>query len=183
MNKVRVERLVRELLAELDENPVRESLVETPKRVSRYFEDVLSGYRLDYRKLIKTFPNDGADDLVVVKNIQFYSLCEHHLVPFFGTISVGYIPDKRILGLSKFVRLVEVFSRRLQVQERMTKEILEAVEDVLKPQGVAVRIEAKHLCISMRGVRNETPQTITQASSGKIKEVSSLRQEFLNQVL
>lgn len=183
MNQANVQRLIKELLIELGENPSRESLVETPKRVARYFADVVNGYGKDYKKMSKTFPNDGATDLIIIKNIQFYSLCEHHLAPFFGTVSIGYIPNKRILGLSKFVRLIEVFSRRLQVQERITKQILDAVDDVLKPKSVAVRIEAKHLCISMRGVRNETPQTITQAFSGKIKNDSSLRSEFLSQLV
>lgn len=183
MNKTKVTKIVEKLLSELGENPIRESLLESPGRVARYLEEILSGYGKDYKKAVKTFPNDGVCDLIIIKDIQFYSLCEHHLVPFFGTVSIGYIPNNRILGLSKFVRLVEIFSKRLQVQERITKQILNAIDDVLQPQGTAINIKAKHLCISMRGVKNESPQTITQAFSGKIKGDFMLRQEFLNQIL
>ncbi len=182
MNTKKIEELIKELLLEVGEDPARDGLAETPARVARYFTEVLAGYQLNFKEVMKTFPNDGGEHMVIVKDIQFYSLCEHHLVPFFGTVSISYIPTKQIAGLSKFVRLVEVFSKRLQVQERLTKQILDAVEDALSPKGIAIRVQAKHLCMSMRGVRNEHSVTVTTAYSGVFKECSNMRQEFLDQL-
>ncbi len=178
MDKNNLSNIIRELLINLGQDIGSDGLKETPERVSKYYREILSGYTVDYTKFAKTFPNEGGRQLLTVRSIQFYSLCEHHMVPFFGKIAIGYIPDKYILGLSKFIRITEVFSKRLQVQERLTKQILEAINDVLEPRGCAVRIEAKHLCMSMRGVRNES-STVTQLFSGALLKDSSLQNQFL----
>ena len=172
--------LIKKLIFEVGENPDREGLIQTPMRVSKMYDEILGGYKenpLDYGK---TFTNEGSNDLVLVKEIEFYSLCEHHMIPFYGTIAIGYLPDKKILGLSKFARISEVFARRLQVQERLSQQILNTVVEILEPFGAAVRIEAKHLCMAMRGIKKRESSTITTAFYGELKTNDYLRKEFLN---
>jgi GTP cyclohydrolase I len=180
MNTTSVKQHVKRLLSGL-EIPVKpDILAETPGRVADFYQEVLSGYAEDPVTHAKTFPNEGGRELMVIKSIHFYSLCEHHMVPFFGEVAIGYIPDKRILGLSKFVRITEVFSRRLQLQERLTKQICDAVEQILQPEGCGVRIQAKHLCMTMRGVRSENPCVTTMSFAGTLKAHKNVREEFLS---
>lgn len=182
MNENKLEQIIKDLLINIGEDPDRDGLQDTPRRVAKYYREVLIGYNQDPALHGTTFPAEGVKDLIVVKDINFYSLCEHHLVPFFGTVSIGYLPDKTILGLSKFGRIVEVFSRRLQVQERLNKQILDAVLKILAPKGAAVKIQAKHLCMSMRGIQKDDAVTVTTQFSGELRDNDKLRKEFLSSV-
>ena len=164
----------------MGEDPNREGLVKTPDRVARMYDELLSGYRADPAKVI----NDALfevdyDDMVIVKNIEFASLCEHHVLPFLGVCHVGYLPAGKIVGLSKVARLVDVFARRLQVQERLTSEIADAVQEAVQPRGVGVVIEAYHLCMMMRGVEKQNSKTITSALLGSFRDDAKTRDEFL----
>lgn len=180
MNKVKVQSNIKELLKMIDENPNREGLADTPRRVADYYQEVLAGYDQNPLDHATTFPSEGEHGLVTVKAIDFYSLCEHHLVPFFGEVSIGYLPNGRIIGLSKLARIVEVFSRRLQVQERLTNQILDNIVEILHPIGCAVHINAKHLCMAMRGIKKEDTSTVTTNFYGELKTNFELRREFLN---
>jgi GTP cyclohydrolase I len=173
---------VRRLLAYIGEDPDREGLLETPARFLKAWEEYTRGYRINPEEILKSF-EDGAqrvDEMVIVRDIPVYSLCEHHLAPFFGKAYVGYVPDKRILGLSKISRLVEIFGRRLQVQERLTNQIADALDTHLKPLGVAVVIECRHMCMESRGVRHTGTATVTSALRGSIKANADTRREFLS---
>jgi GTP cyclohydrolase I len=173
--------LVRELLAELGEDPERDGLRLTPARVSEAFKYFTQGYDVDLDAVIEDAVfEEKQEEMVVLKDIDFYSLCEHHLVPFFGKCHIAYLPKDRIIGLSKMARVVDVFARRLQVQERMTREIAEAIEHHLKPHGVAVVIEAQHLCMMMRGVEKQNSVATTSAMSGDFKTNGATRMEFFN---
>lgn len=178
-----LERLVRDLLLEIGEDPAREGLVETPARVAEAWKFFTQGYGQDVGELVEdavfTSANEG---MVLVKDIDFYSLCEHHLVPFFGRCHVAYLPDGKIIGLSKIARVVEIFSRRLQVQERLTRQIADAIESHLRPKGVAVLVEARHLCMSMRGVEKHNSVVATSALLGAFKDDEALRMEFFTQL-
>jgi len=177
----RIEAAVREILAAIGEDPNRDGLLETPARVGRLYEEICSGLREDPSEhLIKTFDVDH-DEVIVVRDIPLYSLCEHHLIPFFGRAHVGYIPKKggRITGLSKLARLVDGYSRRPQVQERLTRQVADAMRDRLDPQGVIVIIEAEHLCMSMRGIRKPGSQTVTSAVHGAFRENAASRAEVM----
>lgn len=165
------------LLTYLGEDEAREGLQETPGRVLRAMRELTSGYSTDPRSLLKTFDNDGTRDLVLVRDIPFYSLCEHHVLPFSGVVHVGYIPGDQIVGLSKFGRLVDAFARRLQVQERLTAQIADTLEDVLSPAGVIVVVEAEHFCMAMRGVQKAGSRTVTSAVRGVFKEKPEARAE------
>lgn len=178
MNIVRVQANVKQLLTLVGENPTRKGLQETPARVADFYKEVLSGYTQDPLAYSKVFPSEG-HNMVAVRNIDFYSLCEHHLVPFFGTVSIAYIPRNKILGLSKFGRIVDVFAKRLQVQERLTNEILQTIVQILDPLGCAIKIEAQHLCMSMRGVKKDHANTLTTAFYGDFEKNEMLRKEFL----
>jgi GTP cyclohydrolase I len=169
------------LLQYIGEDPKRGGLEETPRRFLKAWEEWTSGYELDPVDILKTFVDgsEGCDELVLVKNIPVYSHCEHHLAPFFGVAHVGYIPDKRIVGLSKLPRLVEIFARRLQVQERLTNQVADAIENVLKPIGVAVVIECRHMCMESRGIQRQGSTTITSALRGGMKDDPSARAEFM----
>jgi GTP cyclohydrolase I len=172
--------LVRKLLAELNENPDREGLQDTPMRVERALRFLTSGYSANIDEVL----NDALfrvdySEMVIVKDIDFYSLCEHHLLPFFGKCHVAYIPSDRVIGLSKIPRLVEVFSRRLQVQERLTNQIANTIQDKIAPLGVAVVIEATHLCMSMRGVQKQNSFAVTSAMVGAFRNNARTRMEFL----
>mgnify|MGYP000293530881 CR=1 FL=1 len=173
---------VRKLLAFIGEDPNREGLQETPARFLKAWQEYTRGYREKPEEILKSF-EDGAqsvDEMVIVRDIPVYSLCEHHLAPFFGKAYVGYVPDKRILGLSKISRLVEVYARRLQVQERLTNQIADALDTHLQPLGVAVVIECRHMCMESRGVRHTGTATVTSALRGSIKTNPDTRKEFLS---
>ena len=184
MNKPTTKELqmVRDLLAYIGEDPDREGLLETPARFLKAWAEYTRGYRERPEDILKSF-EDGAervDEMVIVRDIPVYSLCEHHLAPFFGKAYVGYVPDRRILGLSKISRLVEVFARRLQVQERLTNQIADALDTHLQPLGVAVVIECRHMCMESRGVRHTGTATVTSALRGSIKTNADTRREFLS---
>ncbi len=173
--------VVRRLLTLIGEDPDREGLRETPARFLKALGEYTRGYREKPEDILKVF-EDGAqsvDEMVIVRDIPVYSLCEHHLAPFFGRAHIGYVPEKRILGLSKMSRLVEVFSRRLQVQERLTNQIADALDTNLQPLGVAVVIECRHMCMESRGVRHTGTSTVTSALRGSIKTNADTRREFL----
>lgn len=174
--------IVRQLLTEVGEDPAREGLHETPDRVARAWEEWTSGYRADPASIFKSFADgsENYDEMIYVGDIPFYSHCEHHLAPFFGTASIGYIPDGRVVGLSKLPRLVDVFARRLQVQERMTRQIAEAIDEHLKPLGVAVVVRARHLCMESRGICKPGTHTVTSAVLGVFRERDAVRQEFFS---
>lgn len=174
------ETLIRQLLEHLGENPEREGLKETPKRVVAAYETLFSGYDKKPEDVLTVFGDEQYDEMIVVKDIEFYSTCEHHFLPFFGKAYVGYIPQGKIIGLSKMPRLVEIFSRRLQNQERLTNQIAKALEDILKPKGVGVIIEAKHLCIMARGVEKQSSEVVTSSMLGLFKKDLNTRNEFLS---
>lgn len=175
------ERLVRRQLELLGEDTAREGLVRTPKRVADAMAWLTRGYQLSPSAVVGSalFESEGARNMVMVRDIELYSLCEHHMLPFFGKAHIAYIPDGRIVGLSKLPRLVEVFARRLQVQERLTEQIAGAIEEVLRPAGVGVVVEAYHLCMMMRGVEKQNSKTITSAVRGSFQSDAKTRDEFL----
>jgi GTP cyclohydrolase I len=172
--------LIRKLLTELGEDPNREGLVDTPKRVEKAFAFLTSGYRADLDQVLNNalFTVDYSE-MVIVKDIDFYSLCEHHVLPFFGKCHVAYIPRDKVIGLSKIPRIVDVFSRRLQVQERLTNQIADTIRDKINPLGVAVVVEATHLCMSMRGVEKQNSFAVTSAMVGAFRDSARTRMEFL----
>ena len=175
-----IEDLVRSMLKELGEDPGRDGLVRTPKRMAAALRFLTAGYDLDPERLV-----NGAlfevhyDEMVLVKDIDFYSLCEHHVLPFFGKVHVGYIPDKKVLGLSKVPRIVDMLARRLQVQERMTVQIARTLEDVLEPKGVGVVVQASHLCMAMRGVERQNSYAVTSSLRGEFERDPKTRAEFM----
>jgi len=175
-----IARLVKDLLKEIGEDPHRDGLLKTPERVERMFEFLTSGYGQRVEDVLnEAIFREHYDEIVLVKDIDFYSLCEHHLLPFFGKCHVGYLPDGKIVGLSKLVRLVEMYSRRLQVQERLTCEIADAILKALQPRGVAVIIEAYHLCMMMRGVEKQNSRAITSSMHGLFRDRLETRTEFM----
>ena len=165
----------------IGEDPTREGLLKTPERVAKAMQFLTQGYEVEATEILKSamFSEDYSQ-MVLVKEIEFYSLCEHHLLPFFGKAHIAYIPDGQIVGLSKLPRIVDVFSRRLQVQERLTNEIRDCIQNTLKPKGVAVVMEARHLCMQMRGVEKQSSLTTTSAFSGAFLESEKTRLEFMN---
>jgi GTP cyclohydrolase IA len=184
LRDVPFEALVKEMLRRLGENPDREGLLKTPERVVRSMEFLTRGYRITPKEALgNALFRESHSNMIVVKDIEMYSLCEHHLLPFFGKIHLAYIPNGQILGLSKVARLVEVFSRRLQVQERLTDDIAQSFWEVVQPLGVGVVIEAHHLCMMMRGVEKQNSSTITSAVRGSFLEDARTREEFLRLVL
>jgi GTP cyclohydrolase IA len=172
--------IIRQLLAELGEDPSREGLLDTPKRVEKALKFLTSGYNADVDTVLNNalFTVDY-NEMVIVKDIDFYSLCEHHLLPFFGRCHIAYIPKGRVIGLSKIPRLVEIFARRLQIQERMTSQIADTIREKIDPLGVAVVIEATHLCMAMRGVEKQNSFAITSAMLGGFQDDARTRMEFL----
>jgi GTP cyclohydrolase I len=172
--------LTRDLLLAIGENPDRDGLRRTPERVARMYEELLSGYHTDLAALVNgaVFESEY-QDLIIVRDIEFYSLCEHHMLPFTGKAHVAYIPAGKIIGLSKIPRLVEMFARRLQVQERMTRQIAQTLQEVLRPKGVAVLVEGAHLCAMMRGVKKAEASMVTRATTGIFEQDENLRGEFL----
>jgi len=178
-----LEEAIHTLLRELGEDPRREGLIRTPSRVARSLRFLTSGYRQELDKVLNgaLFPV-AYDEMVIVKDIEVFSLCEHHLLPFFGKCHVAYIPNQRVIGLSKIPRVVDVFAKRLQIQERLTKQIAEALMERIKPQGVGVIIEAKHLCMIMRGVEKQNSVAVTSHMTGVFRDCDVTRAEFLRLV-
>jgi len=172
------------LLEQLGENPDREGLLDTPTRVADSLRFLTEGYAADPSTVVgdALFALDDYDDMVVVKDIAFFSMCEHHLLPFFGRVHIGYVPDGKVVGLSKLPRLVDAYSRRLQVQERMTREIAEAINTVVSPRGVGVVVDGRHLCMEMRGVEKEGSQTVTSCMLGVFRDDQRTRTEFLSHI-
>ena len=179
--KVNIEQAVRAILANVGENPDRQGLEGTPDRIARMYTEVLGGYDVELEKLVNGALFDVAyDEMIVVKDIEFYSMCEHHMLPFFGRAHVAYIPSDKVIGLSKIPRIVEMFARRLQVQERMTRQIADTIQEILNPQGVAVVIEGSHMCSMMRGVKKQEASMVTSAMLGCFKKSDKTRNEFLS---
>jgi len=174
------EGIIRRELELVGEDPAREGLIKTPERVAKAMSWLTRGYGMDVADVVgdAVFAEEHAS-MVMVRDIEFYSLCEHHMLPFFGRAHIAYIPNGRIVGLSKLPRIVEVFARRLQVQERLTQQVAEAIEEVLRPEGVGVVMEASHLCMMMRGVEKQASSTITSALRGSFKDDAKTRDEFL----
>jgi len=178
----KTQKIIKELLDSLGEDTTRNGLIETPSRVAKMYKQVLSGYEKDPKDLFKVFDIDDFDGTVIVGDIRFYSLCEHHMIPFFGKVYIGYVPNNKILGLSKFARLVELFSQRLQVQEKLTSQIADSIMEYLKPKGVIVVSHAEHLCMSMRGVKKPGSITKVIVKRGLFNSDNNLVQEFLSQI-
>ena len=175
-----IEGLVHSMLKELGEDPERDGLLRTPRRMTSALRFLTGGYERDPEALVNGALFDvNYDEMVLVKDIDFYSLCEHHVLPFFGKVHVGYIPDKQVLGLSKVPRIVDMFARRLQVQERLTVQIARTLEDVLQPKGVGVVVQASHLCMAMRGVERQNSFTITSSLRGEFEQDPKTRAEFM----
>ena len=175
-----LEKNTKNLLELLGEDPSREGLLKTPKRVAKAWNFLTKGYSDDLDKLINNAIFEGASkDMVIVKNIEFYSLCEHHMIPFYGKAHIGYIPNGKIIGLSKLARITDLFSRRLQVQERLTNQIANCLQEVLNPRGVAVVLEGKHFCMLMRGVEKQNSIASSSSMLGIFREKESTRNEFL----
>jgi GTP cyclohydrolase I len=181
LDQSKVQKIVTDLLLEMGEDPKREGLINTPKRVAKSYEFLTSGYNMDIKKVMnEAMFEEKYDEMVIVKNIDFYSLCEHHMLPFYGKVHIAYLPNGKILGLSKFPRLVDVFARRLQVQERMTQQIADTIMEYLNPQGVGVVTEAYHMCMMMRGVEKQNSSATSSAMHGIFREDTRTRSEFLN---
>ena len=181
MDKERIQNAVREILIAVGENPDREGLLETPKRVANMYEEIFAGLTEDPKQHIKLFNEQSNDEMVSVKDIPFYSMCEHHLLPFFGKAHIGYIPsDNKIIGLSKLARIVDNFAKKPQVQERLTSDIADFLNDNLQPKGVAVIMEAEHMCMTMRGARAAGSKTQTSALRGIMRTDAKTRAEVLS---
>jgi len=175
------EDLVREMIVRLGEDPTREGLVRTPNRVHRAYEYLLKGYKEDPEAMLKkALFTVTYDEMVIVKDVEMFSLCEHHMLPFFGKVHVAYIPNGKVIGLSKIPRLIEIFSRRLQIQERLTTQIAETIQKAIEPQGVGVVVEARHLCMMMRGVEKQHSAAVTSSMLGCFRDEQETRTEFLS---
>lgn len=174
---------VSQILQAIGEDPAREGLVRTPERVARAYQEILGGYQTDPVQLVNgALFNVDYDEMVIVKDIEYYSLCEHHMLPFFGKAHVAYVPKGRVIGLSKIPRIVDMFAHRLQVQERMTQQIAEFIQEVINPWGVGVVIEGQHLCMMMRGIKKEQAKMTTSAMLGGFRKRLETRMEFLNRI-
>jgi len=175
-----IEDKIRGIISFIGDNPYREGLLETPKRIIKSWRELFSGYKQDPREVLKKSfsETNGYDEMIILKQIDFFSFCEHHMLPFFGKCSIGYVPKKRVVGISKLGRIVDVYAKRLQIQERMTQEIADVIESELKPRGVMVLVEAQHFCIVSRGVKKENAIMTTSAIKGVFKKKEP-RQEFL----
>ncbi|MBS1873563.1 MAG: GTP cyclohydrolase I FolE [Acidobacteria bacterium] len=175
---------LRDILAEIGEDPAREGLLRTPGRFERALKFLTSGYEADIQKIVNNaiFTEANCDEMVIVKDIEFFSMCEHHLLPFYGKMHVAYLPKGKVIGLSKIPRLVDVFARRLQLQERLTTQVAQTVQEILEPGGVGVIAEARHFCMMMRGVEKQHSGTVTSAMLGAFRERKETRNEFLSLV-
>jgi GTP cyclohydrolase IA len=175
--------LMQKLLLKIGEDPERPGLVRTPQRADKALRFLTSGYETDLDSIVNgAIFEEQCDEMVVVKDIEFYSMCEHHLLPFFGTMHVAYLPNNRVIGLSKIPRIVDMFARRLQLQERLTREVADTLQEVLRPKGVGVICEARHFCMMMRGVEKQHSGTVTSSMLGGFRERKSTRDEFLSLV-
>jgi len=179
-NRAQIEHHVREILRLIGEDVDREGLLDTPARVTRMYEEIFAGYQIDPRDMLGTTFDEQHEELVIVKDIVYYSQCEHHMAPFFGKVHIGYIPSGKIAGLSKLARLVDAVTKRLQVQERITSQIADIMEEVLHPHGVMVVVEGEHLCMCARGVKKYGSHTVTSGVRGEFRTNSALRSEFLS---
>ena len=182
-DNTRLEELVQELLGQIGEDPQRDGLVSTPRRVATAWRDLTSGYRMNVDELLNDALFDVAyDEMVIVKDIEIFSLCEHHLLPFFGKMHIAYIPKNKVIGLSKVARVADMFARRLQVQERLTHQVAATIQNAVDPIGVGVVCEARHLCMMMRGVEKQHSATITSSMLGDFRDNPKTREEFLSLV-
>jgi len=181
-NRKLIEEHVREILRLIGEDVDREGLLDTPARVTRMYEEIFAGYHADYKDILGVAFDEKHEELVIVKDIVYYSQCEHHMAPFFGKIHIGYIPSGKIAGLSKFARLVDAITRRLQVQERITSELADIIEQELTPHGCMVVVEGEHLCMCARGVKKPGSKTVTSAVRGLFRTDAASRSEFLSLV-
>ena len=182
-DKKRLEKITRELLGLIGEDSTRQGLIKTPKRVAESWKFLSQGYHQNLDEIInEAIFDESAKDMIIVKDIEFYSLCEHHLIPFYGKAHVGYIPDGKIIGLSKIPRVIDFYARRLQVQERLTNQIATCIQDLLNPKGVAVVMEGRHFCMLMRGVQKQNSIASTSSMLGAFKDKSTTRNEFLKLV-
>ncbi|HDR05714.1 MAG TPA: GTP cyclohydrolase I FolE [Candidatus Marinimicrobia bacterium] len=183
VNKKKLEKITYDLLTEIGEDPNREGLLKTPERVSRAWDFLARGYDLTLEDVVgDAIFNENSKGMVVVRDIDFFSLCEHHMLPFFGMAHVGYIPNGKVIGLSKIPRIVEMYARRLQVQERITQQIADAIQQALNPIGVAVVLEGQHMCMQMRGVEKKNSYTTTSAVLGEFHDDPETRSEFLTMI-
>ncbi len=183
LNEKKIASLVKSLLAELGEDPSRDGLARTPERVAKSLAYLTRGYRQTPRKVLNNAVFDaGANHMIVLRGIEVYSLCEHHLLPFYGTCAVGYIARSKVLGVSKIARIVDCFARRLQIQERLTEQVADAILDAAKAEGVGVVFRCRHLCMMMRGVEKQNSEMVTSAMLGSFREDEKVRQEFLSLV-
>jgi GTP cyclohydrolase I len=183
MDKDKIQKLIHELLLELGEDTRREGLVKTPERVAKSWEYIARGYDQNVRDVINgALFEENARGMVIVRDIEFYSMCEHHLLPFFGVAHIGYIPDKKLLGISKIPRIVDMFARRLQLQERLTQQIADTLFEILQPKGLGVVMEARHMCMQMRGVQKSRSITTTSAVLGEFHDEAETREEFLRMI-
>ena len=179
MNNKNIEQLTLEIIREIGEDPEREGLRETPRRVAHAYEKLFGGYSKDPAELVTEFQGEDYDEMIICNNIDFYSTCEHHMLPFFGKIHIGYIPNKTIIGISKLPRMVEIFARRLQNQERLTMQIADTIRKLLKPRGVGVVIQAQHLCMMARGVERQNTIITTSSFTDVFRSSEKTRSEFL----
>jgi GTP cyclohydrolase I len=180
VNQARIEESMREILTNIGEDPNREGLLNTPNRVARMYDELTAGYHVDPVKLVNgAVFNVDYDELVLVKDIDYYSMCEHHMLPFFGKAHVAYIPNRKVIGLSKIPRIVEMYARRLQIQEQMTSQIAQFLQETLNPKGVAVVLEGAHMCAMMRGVKKENTKMTTSKMTGIFKDNPKTRAEFM----
>lgn len=180
MNPAKINQLIADLIREIDPQPQREGLSDTPRRVADSFSALFSGYGVDPNSLLTFFDSEKYDEMITCKEIDFYSTCEHHLLPFYGKAHIGYIPNKKIIGLSKLPRIVEVFARRLQNQERLTSQITDCLDQALAAKGIGVVIEATHLCVQARGVEKQNTVVTTSSFRGLFKNNFNTRNEFLS---
>ncbi len=176
-----IEEEIKQILLDLGEDPQREGLLKTPERVRKSLEFLTRGYRQDIEKVINgAIFNEDCNDMIIVRDIEFYSMCEHHMLPFFGKCHIGYVPKGKVFGVSKLARLVDVFARRLQIQERMTRQIATQIMESIAPEGVGVVVEAQHLCMLMRGVEKQNSTMVTSSMLGSFRREQTTRLEFLN---
>jgi GTP cyclohydrolase I len=182
VDRERVDAAVREILVAIGEDPEREGLRQTPRRVAEMYAEVFAGLAIDPYEFLRVGFDERHEEMVILKDIPFYSLCEHHLLPFFGRVHVGYIPNGRVAGLSKLARVVDAFARRPQLQERLTSQVADCILEALKPDGVAVVVEAEHLCLSLRGVKKPGTRVVTSAVRGQFERCAPTRSEFLSLV-